>query len=126
MKEVQRNLTPSKAELTNRNVLPQSYSLPSMRDPFPERVSRFLKPGRVGSTPAESRSDLRKNRLHDVHVVLNAQLIRDRQQKRIRFGDSLVFPELLDERVGFGRVTPPENRPRGWIEKTNPIGLLLV
>ena len=44
-------------------------------------------------------------------IVGHAQLVRDRQQQGVRFCDGLIFPELFDQYVGFGRVAPPEDRP---------------
>src|SRR5438128_1758327 len=89
-----------------------------------------LAPGRSAAVfvlpPAEARSNVSENGVHDVDVISHAQLIWDRQQDRVRFRDGFILPELFDEDVRFRRVAPPEDRPRGGVEKTNLVLLLLV
>jgi hypothetical protein len=48
--------------------------------------------------PAQSRRDVLQDRFDEVSIVVDAQLVRDGQQQRIRLGDCLVLPELLDEK----------------------------
>jgi hypothetical protein len=45
-----------------------------------------------------------------VGVVLDAELVRDRQQERVRGLDRGVLGELLDEHIGLRRVRTPEDR----------------
>jgi hypothetical protein len=78
------------------------------------------------SAPAEAWGDALENGFHHVDVVGDAQLIGDREQNRVGFGEGFIFSELFDEDVGFGGVTAPKNRPRRGVEKTNLIRLLLV
>ena len=47
-------------------------------------------------TPAELWSDVLQDALDDVRVVLHAQLVRNRQEQRVRRGDGLILGELLD------------------------------
>lgn len=64
-------------------------------------------PGFV-STPTQAGRYVRENGLQHMDVVSHAQLIRDRQQNRVRCGEGFIFPELFDEHVRFRRVAPPE------------------
>jgi hypothetical protein len=66
-----------------------------------------------------------ENRFHDVHVVRDAELVRDRQKESVRPGDGFVLPELFDEHIGFRGVTPTEHRARGGIEKSDLVRRLL-
>ena len=63
----------------------------------------------LASAPAESRRDVLQDRLDDVDVVIDAELVRHGQQQRVGLGDGFVRLELLDENVRLGGVTPPEN-----------------
>ena len=42
-------------------------------------------------------------------VVGDAELIGHGKKQRIGLGDRLVLPELLDQHVGFRRITPAED-----------------
>src|SRR4051812_13382777 len=64
--------------------------------------------GRDPSAPAESGRDLCQDRLNDVCIIGDAELIWDRQQNRVGFCDGLILPELLDEDVWFGSIASSE------------------
>ena len=61
-----------------------------------------------------------------MRVVGNAQLIGDGQQQRVGFGDSFVFPELLDECVRLGRVAAAEDRPRPLVDESDLVLFLTL
>ena len=50
-----------------------------------------------------------QNCLQNMHVVGNTQLVRDRQQKCIGFGDRVVFSELFNEHVRLGGIATAKN-----------------
>jgi hypothetical protein len=45
-----------------------------------------------------------QNRLQNMHVVTNTELVRDGQQQGIGFGDRVVFSELFDEHIRLGGI----------------------
>jgi hypothetical protein len=45
-----------------------------------------------------------EDRFDDVGIVVDAELVRDRQQQRIGFGDGFVLLELRDEGVRLGGI----------------------
>ena len=49
-----------------------------------------------------------EDRLDDMRVVIDTELVRDGQEQRVSVSDRLVFPELLDEYVRFGCIAPTE------------------
>ena len=51
-----------------------------------------------------------QDRLDDVGVVVDAELVRHGQQQRVGLGDSLVLGQLFDERVGLVSVATAEDR----------------
>jgi hypothetical protein len=52
------------------------------------------------SAPAEARGDVFEDRLDDVGVIVDAELIGHGQKQRIGFRDSFIFrDELLDQNV---------------------------
>ena len=55
----------------------------------------------AASAPAQLRRDVPDDAVQQVRVVVDAELVRDRQQQRVRGGDRLVLGELLDELVGL-------------------------
>jgi hypothetical protein len=61
------------------------------------------------STPPKSRGDLGQNRLQNMRVVGDTQLVRDGQQQCIGFGDRVVFSELFDEHIRLGGIATAEN-----------------
>ena len=61
------------------------------------------------SSPSKFWRDVLEDALDDVRVVLHAQLVRHRQEQRVGGGDSFVFGELFDERLGFRCVRAAED-----------------
>jgi len=59
--------------------------------------------------PAEARSNIFKNCLDDVGVIVDPKLIRDGQKQCVGLGDSFVFRELLDEEIPLGGVAAAKN-----------------
>ena len=59
---------------------------------------------------------MRQDRLDDVSVVIDTELVRHGEQQRVSHGDSLVACQLLYEDVGFGRVGAAKDRPRLLID----------
>src|SRR6476661_6340055 len=73
-------------------------------------TQRLTSPGTgAASAPAEARGDMLEDRLDDVGVVVDAELIGHGQQQGIGRGDGFVFLELLDERVRLGGIAPAKN-----------------
>ena len=52
-----------------------------------------------------------QNRLDDMDVIGDAELVGHGQQQRVGLGDGLVLPELLDQDIRLGGVAATENRP---------------
>ena len=50
-----------------------------------------------------------QDRLDDVGVVVDAELVGHGEQQRVGLGDGLVLVELLDQRVGLGGVAAAED-----------------
>ncbi len=50
-----------------------------------------------------------EDRVDDVGVIVDTELIRDGQEQRVSLGDSFVFRELLDEDVRLGGVAAAKN-----------------
>lgn len=65
------------------------------------------------SAPTESWGHRRQNRLHSMHVVSNAKLVGDGDQKRVGLRDRLVFPKLFDQYIRLSRIGAAENRSCG-------------
>src|SRR5690606_9875289 len=65
----------------------------------------------AGSAPPELRRHVLQYALDDVRVVLDAELIRHREQQGVGRRDCLVLRELLHEHVGLGGVRAAEDRP---------------
>src|SRR4029078_2590630 len=65
------------------------------------------------SSPAEPGRDVLEDRLDDVGVVVDAELVRHRQQHSIGFRDRLVALELRNELIRFVGITAAENRALG-------------
>ena len=69
--------------------------------------------------PMESRSYGGQNRLHDMRVVGNTQLVRDGEQQRVGLRDRFVFPQLFDENIGLSGVAAAEDRPCVLVKETD-------
>ena len=78
------------------------------------------------SAPAETRSDVSEDRLEDVGVVLDAELVRDRQQHGVGGRDRLVAGQLLDQLVWLGRVRAPEHGPEVVDDADRVLGVEVV
>src|SRR5579883_2889244 len=63
-----------------------------------------------GSPPSHRRRDVLEDRLDDMGVVIDAELVGHREQKRVSLGDSFILLELFDEDVRLGGVGAAENR----------------
>ena len=61
------------------------------------------------SAPAEGGRDVPQDGLEDVGVVVDAELVGDREEQRVRLRDRLVGLELGDQSVGLGGVGPAEH-----------------
>src|ERR1700722_13282347 len=70
-----------------------------------KRVPRTV----AGSPPAQRRGDVLEDRLDDVDVVIDAELIWYRQQQRVGLGNGFVLLELFDQNVRLGGVAAAEN-----------------
>src|SRR6202012_1808741 len=73
------------------------------------------------SAPAESRSDVGRNGLHDMHIGTNPQLLRYGQQEGIGLCDGLVLSELFYQNVRFGGVAPAEDRPGILLDEADAV-----
>ena len=71
------------------------------------------------SAPTEGGRDVRENRLDNMCIVGDAQLIRDRQQQRVGLGDGLVPPELLNEDVRLSGIATTEDCSRLLVDKAD-------
>lgn len=62
------------------------------------RVARAWvgRPGPSLSAPAECRGNMLQDCLENMHIILNAKLVRHRQQQRVRFGNGLIPRKLID------------------------------
>ena len=62
------------------------------------------------SPPAQPRRHVLQDRLDDMHVVVDTELIGHGEQHRVSLGDRFVHLELLDQHIRLGGVAPPEDR----------------
>ena len=62
------------------------------------------------SAPAEGRGHLGQDRLEHMGVVLDPELVRDRQEQGVRLGDRLVLGERVHQLVGLIGVGATEDR----------------
>jgi hypothetical protein len=76
------------------------------------------------SAPPKAGRDVLEDRLDDVGVVVNAELIGHGQEQRVGLGDGFVLLELRDENVRLGGVAAAENGARVCVEKTDLVPLL--
>ena len=53
-----------------------------------------------------------QDRLEDVRIVGDAELVGHGQEESVGFGNGFIRPELLDEYVRVGRVAAAEDRAR--------------
>src|SRR5664280_667936 len=90
------------------------------------RTSRRPSPATPHSAPAETRSDVCEDRLEDVGVVVDAELVGDRQQHGVGGRDRLVAGQLLDQLVGLGRVRAPEHGPEVVDDADRVLGVEVV
>jgi hypothetical protein len=65
-----------------------------------------------------------QDRLDDVGVVIDTELIRHGQQQRVGFRNRLVLLELLDEGVRLGRVAAAKDSALASAEKTDLVSLI--
>ena len=61
------------------------------------------------SAPTQGRGDVGQDRLDDMGIIVDAELVRNRQQQRVGFGDRLVGAELLDQPVGLVGIAAAED-----------------
>jgi hypothetical protein len=73
-----------------------------------QRWRRTSKHRRHASAPAECRRDVLQNRLDDVGVVLDAELVRHGQKQGIRFRDGLSHMLLVALLAKLGRSKEAE------------------
>src|SRR5271155_5622927 len=69
------------------------------------------------SAPTEGGRDVGENRLDNMGVVGDAELIRHREEQRVGLGDGLVGSELLDENIRLGGVAAAEDRARALADE---------
>ena len=67
-----------------------------------------------------------EDRLDDMGVVIDAELVGHREQQRVGFGDGLVFLELLDQDVRLGGVAAAENGAPVVAEEADRVCALVV
>src|SRR5688572_26846178 len=77
------------------------------------------------STPTESGGDLCQNRLDDVSIVVDAELIRNGQEQRISRRDGFILCELLDKDARLGGIAATENCPGVFANQPNLIFVLV-
>ena len=58
-----------------------------------------------------------QDRLDDMSVVVDAELIGHGQQQRVRLGDGFVRLELFDQCIRLGGVAAAEDRPRPLVDE---------
>ena len=76
-------------------------------------------PGSRVSPPPQARRDVLQDRLDDVGVVVDAELIGYGEKHRVGLGDRLILRKLLDQHVRFGSVAAAENGALVAAEKAN-------
>ena len=64
---------------------------------------------RCALPPAEAGRDVLEDRLDDVGVVVDAELVGHGQEQRVGLGDGFVLLQLIDQDVRLGGVAAPEN-----------------
>jgi len=65
-----------------------------------------------------------KDRLYQVCVVGDAELVGDGDQNGVGFGDRLVLAKLFHQNVGLGDVAAAEDRPARLAEEADLVGIL--
>src|ERR1700677_1069540 len=68
------------------------------------------------AAPAERRGDVGQNRLDDMGIIGDAELVGDGQEQGIGLRDSFIPLQLLDEDVRGGGIASAEDRPRPLVE----------
>src|SRR5690349_15538352 len=71
------------------------------------------------SPPAERRRDLGQDRLDDMGIVGDAELVGDGEEQRIGLSDRFVLLELLDEHLGLRGIAASEDRARPLVDETD-------
>src|SRR5262249_53443253 len=71
------------------------------------------------SAPTKARGDVVQDRVDDVRVVVDPELIGDRQQYRVGRTDGFVSLELIDEDVRLGSVAATKDGPLATAEKSD-------
>lgn len=64
--------------------------------------------------------------LDDVHVVIDAELVRHGQHQRIRLGNRLILLQLGNQLVRFGGVAATKNCAGLLIEETDFIAVVMA
>ena len=65
-----------------------------------------------------------QDRLDDMGVVGDAELVRDGQEQRVGLGDGLVLLELLDQNIRLGGIAAAEDRPCLLVDKADLVLVL--
>ena len=65
-----------------------------------------------------------EDRLDDVSVVVDPELIGNGEEQRVCFGDGLVHLELRDEGIWLGGVAAAEDGTLAFTEHTDLVALL--
>src|SRR3954462_13850482 len=73
------------------------------------------------SAPAKARGDMFKNRLDDVGVVVDTELVGDGQEQCVGLCDGFVFRQLLDELVRHVGVAAAKDGARVVAEVANRV-----
>ena len=80
----------------------------------------------LSSTPAKGGRDLGKDRLDDVRIVVDTELIGHGQEQRVGFRDGLVRRQLLYQSIRLGGVAATEDRPRLFIDEADRVLALVA
>lgn len=67
-----------------------------------------------------------QDRLDDMRVVGDAQLVRDRQEQRVGFRDGFIRLELLDENVGLSGIASSKDRPGPFVDEADLVLMLIA
>jgi hypothetical protein len=78
----------------------------------------------VVSAPAERGGDVLQDRLDDVRVVIDAELVGDGQEQRVGLRDGLVLRQFFNEDIRLGGITATEDRACLLVYKADMVLLL--
>ena len=67
-----------------------------------------------------------EDRLDDVGVIVDAELIRDGQEHGVGLSDRFVFCELLKQNIGLGGVAAAKNGSRVVAENADGVVVLVA